>query len=125
MEKNLFNVFEFLEIFFKKKLKKLKIFFLKYKYNTYKVLEKKEKEYRIPKTDLDSYLRFKLIVDVSESINSLIYLPFIMIFVVTIGRSTYFDALGLPLSLIVVFVLLDEQYNLNRHEIAPHWLPTW
>lgn len=67
-------------------------------------LEKKEKEYRIPKTDLDSYLRFKLIVDVSESINSLIYLPFIMIFVVTIGRSTYFDALGLPLSLIVVFV---------------------
>ncbi|MCC8995832.1 MAG: hypothetical protein LM517_01955 [Nitrosomonas sp.] len=69
-----------------------------------KFLEEKENEYGIPKTDLDSYLRFKLIVDVSESINSLIYLPFIMIFVVTIGRSTYFDALGLPLSLIVVFV---------------------
>lgn len=67
-------------------------------------LSYKEKKLGIPKSHLDRYLRFKLIVDISENINSLIYLPFIMMFVIVIGRATYFDALGLAPSLVVLFI---------------------
>ncbi|AEJ01197.1 hypothetical protein Nit79A3_1364 [Nitrosomonas sp. Is79A3] len=54
---------------------------------------------------LDPYLHFVLITKLVNSINNLIYLPFILMLIIAIGRSNLFDNLGFSLALIVVYLL--------------------
>jgi len=68
------------------------------------LLHKKSKETRIAKAELEPYVRFLLITRVTERINSLIYIPFILMFLIIVGRSNIFDNLGLSPALIIVFL---------------------
>lgn len=53
----------------------------------------------------DAYLAFRLIVRTTQRVQRLIYLPFLSILFMVAARSSLFDALNFPLSLIVLNVV--------------------
>lgn len=59
----------------------------------------------LPIDKLNPYLHFVLITKLVKSINNLIYLPFILMLIIAIGRSNLFDNLGFSPALIVVYLL--------------------
>lgn len=59
----------------------------------------------LPVDKLNPYLHFLLITKLIKSINNLIYLPFILMLIIAIGRSNLFDNLGFSPALIVVYLL--------------------
>jgi hypothetical protein len=77
------------------------------------LLFRKAKETGIPRAHLDDYLDFQLIVRTTQRIQSLIYLPFVSIFVLMLARSNFFAAMDLPLPfvLIVGFALTYLLYS--------------
>jgi hypothetical protein len=56
-------------------------------------------------SDLAPYLDFRLITALTQRIQLLIYLPFISILFIIVGRSDLFDAMDFPPALIAVVVL--------------------
>lgn len=54
---------------------------------------------------IDPYLHFVLITKLVKSINNLVYVPFILMLIIAIGRSDLFDNLGFSPALIVVYLL--------------------
>ncbi len=54
---------------------------------------------------LNPYLHFVLITKLVKSINSIIYLPFVLMLIIAVGRSDMFDNLGFSPALIVVYLL--------------------
>lgn len=69
------------------------------------VLKKQKIMTGLPIDKLDPYLHFVLITKLVKSINNLIYLPFILMLIIAIGRSDLFDNLGFSPALIVVYLL--------------------
>lgn len=61
-------------------------------------------KYGVSIESLIPYLRFQLITSAVKRIDWLIYIPFILMFLITIGRSNIFDNLGLPFIFIMVFL---------------------
>ncbi|MDV6346953.1 hypothetical protein R2083_05410 [Nitrosomonas sp. Is35] len=59
----------------------------------------------LPVGMLNPYLHFLLITKLVKSINNLIYMPFILMLIIAIGRSNLFDNLGFSPALIVVYLL--------------------
>lgn len=59
----------------------------------------------LPEKKLNPYLHFVLITKLVKSINTIIYLPFILMLIIAIGRSNIFDNLGFSPALIVVYLL--------------------
>ncbi len=59
----------------------------------------------LPIEELNHYLHFVLITKLVKSINNLIYMPFILMLIIAIGRSNLFDNLGFSPALIVVYLL--------------------
>ncbi|GKS69354.1 hypothetical protein W03_13580 [Nitrosomonas sp. PY1] len=58
----------------------------------------------LPVDKLNPYLHFLLITKLIKSINSIIYLPFILMLIIAIGRSDIFDNLGFSPALILVYI---------------------
>ncbi len=69
------------------------------------VLRKQKIMTGLPVDELNPYLHFVLITKLVKSINNLIYLPFILMLIIAIGRSDLFDNLGFSPALIVVYLL--------------------
>ena len=59
----------------------------------------------LPEKKLNQYLHFVLITKLVKSINTIIYLPFILMLIIAIGRSNIFDNLGFSPAIIVVYLL--------------------
>lgn len=59
----------------------------------------------LPERRLEPYLHFLLITKLIKSINQIIYLPFILMLLIAIGRSNIFDNLGFTPALIVVYTV--------------------
>jgi hypothetical protein len=66
------------------------------------LLLRKAKETSISPTHLDDYLDFQLIVRTTQRVQSLIYLPFVSIFVLVLARSNFFAAMDLPLPFVLI-----------------------
>ena len=56
----------------------------------------------MPRAHLDDYLDFQLIVLATRRIHWLIYLPFVLLLFLVLARSSLFDAMDFPLTLIFV-----------------------
>lgn len=67
-------------------------------------MEKHEKRTGISRKELIPYFRFLLITRLIKRINNIIYIPFILMFLIAIGRSNVFDNLGFSPALIMVFI---------------------
>jgi hypothetical protein len=61
----------------------------------------------LPKSCVDDSLDFDLVVDATARVNPLIYMPFVLILLSVVARSSVFDNLDLPLPLIVVVLVLS------------------
>lgn len=59
----------------------------------------------LPEKKLNPYVHFVLITKLVKSINSIIYLPFVLMLIIAIGRSHIFDNLGFSPALIVVYLV--------------------
>ena len=70
------------------------------------LLKRKEKSTGVPREYLANYLDFELVRRVTQRIQWLIYLPFVLILFMVIARSDLFDAMNFPLILIVVVGLM-------------------
>lgn len=66
------------------------------------LLFRKAKETGIPRAHLDDYLDFQLIVRTTQRIQSLIYLPFVSIFVLVLARSNFFSIMDFPLPIVLI-----------------------
>jgi hypothetical protein len=66
------------------------------------VLDREEAKTGVPHAHLDDYLDFQLIVLATRRIHWLIYLPFVFLLFLVFARSSLFDAMDFPLSLIFV-----------------------
>ncbi len=58
----------------------------------------------ISEEELKPYFRFLLITKLTKRINSIVYIPFILMLLIAIGRSSLFDNLGFSPALIIVFL---------------------
>jgi len=68
------------------------------------LMEKHEKRTGIAREELKPYFRFLLITRLIKRINSIIYIPFILMLLIAIGRSNVFDNLGFSPALVIVFI---------------------
>jgi hypothetical protein len=66
------------------------------------LLDREEAATGVPRTHLDDYLDFKLIVLATQRIHWLIYLPFVSILFMVLSRSDLFDTMNFPLALVFV-----------------------
>jgi hypothetical protein len=66
------------------------------------LLDREETTTGVPRTHLDDYLDFQLIVLATRRIYRLIYLPFVLLLFLVLARSTIFDAMDFPMALILV-----------------------
>ena len=71
-----------------------------------KVLDELESDTGISKTYLDRYTQFQVIAQVTEFVGRLIYLPFGMMLIILLERSKIIDQLGVPFSLILIFLTI-------------------
>lgn len=69
-----------------------------------KLMRKVAEKTGIPSNFLGRYIGFLLITRAIERINGLIYIPFVLMLLIAIGRSNIFDNLGFSPALIVVFI---------------------
>ncbi|WP_394807842.1 hypothetical protein [Nitrosomonas sp.] len=68
------------------------------------LMEEHEKRTGISREELKPYFRFLLITRLIKRINSIIYIPFVLMLLIAIGRSNVFDNLGFSPALIIVFI---------------------
>lgn len=68
------------------------------------LMRKEAEKTGVPSKLLERYIRFLLITRVIERISGLIYIPFVLMLLIAIGRSNIFDNLGFSPALIVVFI---------------------
>lgn len=68
------------------------------------LVEKHEERMGISREELKPYFRFLLITRLIKRINSIIYIPFILMLLIAIGRSNVFDNLGFSPALVIVFI---------------------
>ena len=66
------------------------------------LLDREEAKTGVPRTHLDDYLDFQLIVLATRRIHWLIYLPFVLLLFLVLARSNLFDAMDFPLPLVFV-----------------------
>jgi hypothetical protein len=66
------------------------------------LLDREEAKTGVPRSHLDDYLDFQLIVLATRRIHGLIYLPFVLLFFMVLARSSIFDAMDFPLALVFV-----------------------
>jgi TRAP-type C4-dicarboxylate transport system permease small subunit len=66
------------------------------------LLDREEVKTGVPRAHLDDHLDFQLIVLVTRRIHWLIYLPFVFLLFLVLARSSLFDAMDFPLTLIFV-----------------------
>jgi hypothetical protein len=52
---------------------------------------------------LASWIKFRVIVELTESVSVFIYFPFVVLLLLIIARSTLFDSLNFPLPLVLLF----------------------
>ncbi len=70
----------------------------------HKLLRDEESKKGILQEGLKPYFRFLLITRLIKRINSIIYIPFILMLLIGIGRSNVFDNLGFSPALVMVFI---------------------
>jgi|CXWL01.1.fsa_nt_gi hypothetical protein len=68
------------------------------------LMEEYEKRTGISREELKPYFRFLLITRLIKRVNSIIYMPFVLMLLIAIGRSNVFDNLGFSPALIIVFI---------------------
>jgi len=68
------------------------------------LLNREENETGVPRTGLDPYLCFHLVIAATQRIQALVYLPFILLFFIVIARSDLFGALDFPLPLVIIVI---------------------
>ena len=68
------------------------------------LIQKHENKMGISRDELKPYFRFLLITRLIKRINSIIYIPFILMLLIAIGRSNVFDNLGFSPALVIVFI---------------------
>jgi hypothetical protein len=66
------------------------------------LLDREEATTGVPRSHLDDYLDFQLIVLATRRIHWLIYLPFVLLLFLVLARSNLFDAIDFPLPLVFV-----------------------
>src|SRR5262245_60594622 len=66
------------------------------------LLDREEPKTGVPRSYLDHYLDFQLIVSATERIHGLIYLPFVLPLFMVLARSSIFDAMDFPLALVFI-----------------------
>jgi hypothetical protein len=66
------------------------------------LLDREEAKTGVPRSHLDDYLDFQLIVLATRRIHGLIYLPFVLLLFMVLARSGIFDAMDFPLALVFV-----------------------
>ncbi|MBY0485067.1 hypothetical protein [Nitrosomonas sp.] len=69
-----------------------------------KLVEEHENRTGISREELKPYFRFLLITRLLKRVNSIIYMPFVLMLLIAIGRSNVFDNLGFSPALIIVFI---------------------
>ncbi len=69
-----------------------------------KLVEEHENRTGISREELKPYFRFLLITRLLKRVNSIIYMPFVLMLLIAIGRSNIFDNLGFSPALIIVFI---------------------
>jgi hypothetical protein len=81
------------------------------------VLNEFATETGISKKYLDRYAQFQIIAQLTEHVIRLIYLPFGMILLILLGRSKIFDQLGIPVSLILIFLTMTVMLLYVMHKL--------
>jgi hypothetical protein len=67
-----------------------------------RVIAKHVRETRLPEQHLEHWIDLRAVVELTKSVNTFIYFPFLVLLLLVVARSSLFDSLNFPLPLVAV-----------------------